>query len=428
MRAQALLFFTHIASLQMILPALTTMKIEPELKTILAGETLNATCTINKQILYCTWKKADINLFVYGVKILPEEIEYDGQRFEIGKCGITILHVTEKHNGNLTCCLFPKNIEYGKECGNLTLVVAKAPRAPQITVTGEDMVNHKHFEEDQTIRAECKIEMGRPEASVSWFIGTDPIQEGLIRPVVESVGPEGEGWKTIRQNLKRKLAYSDNGKELRCVARHVAFEEGTLHSPIYKLNVYFKPKFGVTGQYAFRIGDPGEIKVPIHANPKPTTEWLVDAEKIQEGASDIAGRLYAITVAPGEQGTWDAVLYITEVRSDDAKKSYTLTASNLCGRNEYRTGITTFSEISDGISDDINGCPSPSPDLPACPKSPANVTACSIVGIVIAIFIVILVPIILIYCISRRRWRSFIEVPKITYWSNEEVVDAEIEK
>lgn len=46
-------------------------------------------------------------------------------------------------------------------------------------------------------------------------------------------------------------------------------------------------------KFGYIIGQTGEIKVEIDANPKPQIEWQIDGQRIREGANDNTGRIEA---------------------------------------------------------------------------------------------------------------------------------------
>lgn len=326
----SILFFICITSLQVIYAA-PPVEIRPTKIILQEGETLTAMCRVGIAIDYCRWTVPGYNGLNLSPRIGPHEgIRYYGKSLENGECGITIQQVREKHNGILSCNLGYRT-EPAESTGNMTLVIAKAPKAPTINVSRGSFAPDT-FQEGETIRAECRIENGRPVANISWFIGSEPIYDGLTSPVVEDAGHGGQ--KTIKQTVTRQLKYSDNGKDLRCVAGHIALGPGNINHSIYKLNVYFppKPKSREIEQFGFTIGQPGKVIVTFHANPLPSIEWSVDNHRIQEGARDPSGRFHALVLVNKGFGTWDAVLNIAQVTSEEVEKSYTLTARNRLGQ------------------------------------------------------------------------------------------------
>lgn len=46
-------------------------------------------------------------------------------------------------------------------------------------------------------------------------------------------------------------------------------------------------------KFGYAIGETGEIKIEIDANPKPQIEWQIDGQRIREGANDNTGRIEA---------------------------------------------------------------------------------------------------------------------------------------
>lgn len=432
-RAQAgfhviLLFFTCTDLFQEIL-AVLTVTVEPRNTPLKVGETLTALCNVNESISSCGWDAIERkkNQELKKGENLTKGIMYYGRGYEHGDCGITILNVTERHNRIFTCQLkvlkqTPHDLLTETTSvlrGEINVVVAKAPKAPQINVIAMYPINITYpkntFEESKTIQAECKIEFGRPAAGISWYIGTERILHGLDRAKVDDLGPKYGGQERITQNLTRTLKYLDNGKELKCVANHIALGLSTLHHPIFKLDVYFKPKFEDTEKCAFAIGKFGKVVVTIRANPKPTVEWLVGATKIPEGGGD--ERFHALNLIESEeQATWDAMLNIYEVKSEYVKKNYTLIARNIVGENKSKLEISACPVLSDDITastTDVPVCPSPSPavttcpptspEVLACPAPSVDVTAWSIAGTAVTILLIILIKSILNNCRTTGR-------------------------
>lgn len=66
--------------------------------------------------------------------------------------------------------------------------------------------------------------------------GDGPLREGLSRTLLEK---DKEGLETITQNVTRTLLWSDNGKQLQCVANHYALTPGSEKSN-FQLNVECK--------------------------------------------------------------------------------------------------------------------------------------------------------------------------------------------
>lgn len=337
-----LLFFMCTASLQITFATLTA-KLEPQKATFLEGETLTAMCSANQPISWCGWSGTRHCLGVVvkpGIN-LPERAEYYGKSIEKGECGIRIPNITEKYNGIFTCKLVPELNDFENHLtNNITIVIAKAPRTPKINVTRMYSVNYAHpektFEENKMIQAECTIEYGRPAANISWFIGTKRIKYRLSSPKIDDLAPQYEGQQKIMQTLTRKLKYLDNGKDLRCVANHIALGSGTLTHPTYKLNVYFKPRRGGTEKCVFSIGKPGKVVVMIYANPEPNIEWFIDGHTIREGATHANGRFRAGNLTAVGQASWNAVLDITEVRPKDVAKRFVIIAGNILGQAELK--------------------------------------------------------------------------------------------
>lgn len=424
----ALLFFTFIASFQTIIAQdlKVNVEVEPREITLPEGANLTAWCSMDQPLYSCAWEQLPV-LYVNEEKDIPG-IQYHGKRKKNGTCGITIKNIERKFDGNLKCYLELKIGSVMRNIyGTVEIFIARPPQAPRININGMDPVNPKRatFQENQTIEVECTIKFGDPAAIISWYIGDELIEDKLSQPETSSLGQKYKWqWKTY-QTLKRKLTFLDNGKNLKCVGRHIALGNGTVHHSPVILNVLFppKPESEVIVQCIYVIGLPQVIVVTFKANPRPTIQWLIDKETVPDGAKDTSGRFMAFNLSDADQSTWKAVLYIDKVRPENVRKNYVLIANNSLGEVKYKVVISVCSALTVSLPHSVDLTSSSA-------TADTDITVCTFTGIVVAIVIVMVVIVqsVLMSFVSTRRWRSFVNVPDFTYWSNEDVVDNETEK
>lgn len=86
-----------------------------------------------------------------------------------GQCGFTIRRATDENNGEIKCTLGLAN-EAQESVGTMSLVVAKAPKIPELDLShGTDGLNV--YKVDDILQATCVVRDGRPVANISWFLG-----------------------------------------------------------------------------------------------------------------------------------------------------------------------------------------------------------------------------------------------------------------
>lgn len=77
---------------------------------------------INEEIDSCLFN-VDGNRYLMKPGKERSGIRYQGAGWEKGECGITIMNVGEKHNGNITCSLVPSS-DTKELTGKIQIVVA----------------------------------------------------------------------------------------------------------------------------------------------------------------------------------------------------------------------------------------------------------------------------------------------------------------
>ncbi|KAK6633723.1 hypothetical protein RUM44_004330 [Polyplax serrata] len=353
--------------------------ITPKRIILLEGRPLEVKCRVNAPIAYCRFAVPGVREALSLRSNLPphQGIEYVGAGLDKGECGMLIRSVSAKHSGTIQCSMGTAN-EPTESTDNMTLIVAKPPDPPLLQVSSVGTYENA-FTEGDTIHANCRISNARPIANISWYLGSEPIYDRLSNTVTEE---EENGLSTISQNLTRMVTYVDHGKDLKCVAGHIALSQGSINHSIYKLNVRFppKPKSQELEKFGFTIGQPGRIVLTFQANPIPKIVWKVDQENLRPGEKDKTGRFEALVLQHKRAATWDAVLNINTVRAEEVEKRYTLIAHNDLGQEAYKVAISTS------------------------PEPPADITAGAIVGIVIAVLVILLLVFILIFARATGKW------------------------
>lgn len=94
-----------------------------------------------------------------------------------------------------------------------------APSRPELQVQTPPTRGAHDLE--TAFQAVCFSRHGRPPAQLQFFLGDEPIHEGLARPDIRlEMGQDGRPVYTVIQTITRKLQVSDDHKELICRAMH----------------------------------------------------------------------------------------------------------------------------------------------------------------------------------------------------------------
>lgn len=305
---------------------------------------------------------------------------YEGGGIRNGQCGITIARIDDKQNGQFKCTLGFTD-EQSESDGVTNVTVARAPAYdPILVVTPDPDRKFRAYSEDTVIRAMCTVRDARPAAIIGWFIGDDQIFDGMSRP--ETVETPNELF-TVQQNLTRRLTWRDSGKDLKCVASHIALDDRPKQTT-KQIFVRFAPRPlpGPLEQFGFIVGEEGIITVQIHANPKPSVIWTVDQENIPENSVDSTQRFQANHVRDMGNSTWTAELRILHVTVEDVERNYELTARNEVGTEKYTVRISTSSE----------------------PPESLQLGTGPIIGIVVSILVLLIVIFMVIFARATGRW------------------------
>ncbi|XP_046980846.1 fasciclin-3 [Schistocerca americana] len=366
-----------------------TATVHPREQVVLPGDQVKLMCRTGVPIVYCRMEtpRGGKPLFLNpSTKVTTTgDPVYYGEGYEKGQCGMMLQRASDRDNGVWKCTM--GNAQSAEELVETAIItVARAPVQPQIFLTPSDSTtgdgNRYELVAGKSVHASCSIPNGRPPANLTWFIGDQPVTDGLSR-LEETRGTVNETW-TVSQNLTREVTWQDNGKYLRCISQHLALTNAAMNESRIMLNVTYPPQpqlSSPTEQFGFEVGKEGIIKVQIQANPTPRVVWEVDGKQVQEGSTDPENHYQASIPENLGGGTWEATLRITRVEETDINKQFTLKASNYYGSETYKISLSTSSE-----------------------PTVMELGAGSIIGIVVAILFVLLVIFLVIFARATGRW------------------------
>ncbi|XP_063927033.1 fasciclin-3 isoform X2 [Zophobas morio] len=354
------------------------VEVVPREALVLPGQNVTVMCRVGVPLQYCRVEIPNMRPLNLNAKLSNPDVAYYGSGLSAGQCGFTINKVTEKNNGPVRCMLGIET-EATESTGTVQLIVAKAPRIPEMDLSrGTDSLNI--YKLNDVLQASCVVRDGRPVANISWYLNEEPLYNSEVSmPTIMELAKEN--LQTKVQNMTRVLQATDNGKSLRCVAFHPAYPEGRAETS-RQLDVKYAPlpqadlhKFG------YIVGQPGLITVVLEANPRPIIEWEIGSEKLRENQNDQTGRLEAEEVKDMGSGRFDVSLRIAAIKKEDTERTYTLRAYNDMGSYDYTVIISTSPEP-EGIELGIGG----------------------IIGIVVSILVVLFVVFLLVFAKVTSRW------------------------
>ncbi|KAJ1520688.1 hypothetical protein ONE63_003790 [Megalurothrips usitatus] len=362
-----------------------TVEVATREAIVSAGQNVTMLCKVPVPIQYCRIEVpgvAALNLNPARQPAGPAMISYYGEGLEKGYCGASVPRVEDKNNGVFKCSIGTFTEDH-ESVGTMTVVVARAPKMPPAMELTQPRDPQDSYLEGERFLATCVVPDGRPVANITWFMGDVMVTEGLSRPEIFE-NPK-DNLFSIRQNLTREAHWTDNGKELRCVATHPILDTDVQrNSARRRITVKFgpKPASGDIEQFGFTEGGEGTITVRVMANPKPTFLWSIGRENIDEGQADTTGHYEVRFSEPKGFGEFETKLHIASVTKEDVEREYRLQATNTIGQQDYVVRISTSSQ----------------------PRAMAEMGAGAIVGIVIAVLLVLLIIFIVVFARATGRW------------------------
>ncbi|XP_039453695.1 fasciclin-3 isoform X1 [Culex pipiens pallens] len=329
-------------------------------------------CRVGRPIQFCTFTLPSSSQQVALTPGQPAAngLQYFGEGYQKGQCGVTIDRITTAHNGQVKCSVFVDGLSAE---GLIDVVVAVSPSQPTIQLEPETT----YFEAGKQITAHCVTTGGNPDPQLAWFLENDPIYDGVDK----QQDFEQDGTTGTALTLRRIINGNDNGKRLICQARHLAYPEGSSQTSL-QLAVSFPPLYLPEHTiHGLTLGRTVDVTLVIEANPKPRTHWTVDGVGIEEGTEQ--DRFAARVPEQLESGAYNVTLTIAGLTLEDLTKKYTLRASNDFGVQDYTVMLSSLdAEVDESGGVGIGG----------------------IIGIVLAALIVLAAVALILVARATGRW------------------------
>jgi CD80-like C2-set immunoglobulin domain len=312
------------------------------------GKTITLMCRFPAPIFTCAFRipgeRSEIKLNP-AVGQRHENFRYFGDGLDKGQCGIEILKVTEEMHGIAMCRLDPNDLEADAR-GNISIIIAKPPQDPRI----EFDENIDSYEAGDYLEAHCSSVDGRPAATLSWFLNDKPLGPGEIE-VVESTNNEST-FASIHSKIQIRLTAEDNNARLVCSASHIGFQNGPRNAT-HQIIVRFRPvPLSETSISGLEIGNSAVIgPITIHANPRPTIQWLIDGKIMNQGEQN--ERFEARNPVELEGNRYNVSLQVVLLTLEDTTRSYALRATNAIGTTDYKIRIGGSSEFAGELRKDF---------------------------------------------------------------------------
>ncbi|XP_043475397.1 fasciclin-3 isoform X2 [Leptopilina heterotoma] len=354
-----------------------TVEIEPKNQAaVRVGESLRIRCRIPAPLGHCRIEIPNEGSLVIGntENYSNENVKYLGTGLDKGDCDILITRIKDSNDGIFKCSLLPKDSGYEAE-GTTRIVIAKPPRQPQLQLS-PSASGGRSYKRGEKLEIYCNAFGGKPSANVSIYLGDEKLSSEDRYSQFYGNSESDQGM----QNVTKSLEWTDHGKEVKCIATHIALDRPLESQMILDVNFPPQPQV-VKERFGYVVGQQGVVNVTIEANPQPYFTWIVGSESIQAGAADSTNRLQTNTPIEAGKGRWTAILTIDSVQKSDTEKRYLLNAKNMEGTETYEIKISTSAEP-------------PGVDLDAG----------SIIGIVIGVVILILAIFLVIFARATGRW------------------------
>ncbi|KAG5676881.1 hypothetical protein PVAND_006685 [Polypedilum vanderplanki] len=339
------------------------------------GDSVDLLCSFGKAISRCDFDMPNNE----RLKLRPDwdrndNYRYYGEGLDKGQCGLKILRLERKHEGNVTCRL---DLNDGSDdiIGVIIIEIAKAPQEPVLTISDSNRL----FANSE-FQAQCTFRDGRPSANLSWYLDNERIYPKTPDYSIQPHENSDDDSAVITSHITHYLTPDDNLKKLICRLDHPAFENGFTNTS-QQLYVNYQPMALSRDELyipGLEIGRTGDISVKIRSNPRPNLQWTVDGKTIREG--DQTQKYVANHAEQMEDGRWLAKLTIIELNLEDTTKTYTLRASNLAGATDYQIRIGGSPSLDD-----------------------SGLGIISIIGItIIALFLLVLVVLLAVARVTKR--------------------------
>jgi len=308
------------------------------------GEEAILRCTTPSDILFCTFTSPEgktMNMkkgLAYGDN---GRIEFHGED-ETKECGLRIIDVKEKDNGEWKCLLTASIDGVGKT-GEETATVTVIKPPTRVHIEGiEDPQVILTYPQDSEKQFKCIAEGGRPAPTFSWQLDDEKYmgQAVDVEPVVAT-----DGTTTQAQMLTYATKPEDNGKTLTCIVNHPGYSQEATDSKSntadLSLDVKYAPIKAVEDNsfYGMKIGEAFPVLMNFKSHPAPTDVYweMYDGTKVAQESETEDKRFKADALVEGPSGgLFTAKLTISSVVQEDTDKTGKLIVTNSEGTTEYK--------------------------------------------------------------------------------------------
>ncbi|XP_067213090.1 fasciclin-3 isoform X3 [Linepithema humile] len=368
--------------------------IEPKMETVVRiDQELKVLCKTERPLRVCRVEMPNMNTaIVLSQGDVEGDIEYHGDGWHAGQCGIRIKKVQRKHNGIFKCFLTTDNVRHEANA-TLNIIVAEAPTANDVALLlsrSNTRGTQGYYRKEDNLEISCKASKGRPAANVSLYLDDE-----LINSDRTTVFNDSGDYISMR-NASRILDWTDHNKKIRCVVSHTGLED-----PLVKertLSVEYAPLAHKSFErFGYVIGRQGIINVTVFANPMPKFTWNINGETIEVGTYDKTQRFQTSSPVELRSGVWSVILTINNVQKSDTENEYKLVASNNEGTSEYYVKLSTSSEPAGAFSQFVG-------KISEHMHALVELDAGSIIGIVVGVLVLVLIIFLLIFARATGRW------------------------
>ncbi|KAK5637963.1 hypothetical protein RI129_012258 [Pyrocoelia pectoralis] len=354
------------------------IEVQPKEILALPQQNVSFMCRVAVELQYCRMELPGLGHLNLNPSLPPfKGAVYYGNGLQSGQCGFTLESVNDINNGEIKCTLGLMT-ESQESSATMRLIVAKAPRAPQLEIQNSD--RYWAYKVGDTIHATCIVQDGRPVANITWYLDDEPIPSSFISTSTVIQGTQ-EDLQTIFQNLTKEVRPSDNGRALKCVANHPSLTGNNI--AYRQLNVTYAPipQLNPIDKFGYTLGKDGIISLVVEANPRPHLEWTIRDQVIKAGGHDSTGRIKAEEIRDLGRGLYEAVLIIADIQKHDTETQYILKVYNDMGSQDYVILISTSPEPED-----------------------LEMGVLSIIGIVVAVLLLLVIVFLVIFARVTGRW------------------------
>ncbi|XP_019634185.1 PREDICTED: carcinoembryonic antigen-related cell adhesion molecule 1-like isoform X2 [Branchiostoma belcheri] len=300
------------------------------------------------------WKEPDIpgqqRARVYHVTNGQAFTGYDGRTEIVDQASLKLLNLGMQDEGTYVCSV-EKDADY--EEGSVRLEILVAPNPPSISSYNPPL----EADNKRQVVARCTSEGGKPEATLSWYNGSQLISGGLGDDDDDQGGTliqdRDDGTFNIISDLIVALSRYDQGQQYFCQVDHPALDQPQKEFIQMEVLYPVDQVTVTTSAVTTREGDTVTLTCSADSNPPAELTWT----RASGGDS-----------LPNNSVTDDTSLTLTNLGRTDSG-DYTCTARNVINGNPY--------ESSKNATVNVLYAPvilqPPSPSLEVQAKQPLNV-------------------------------------------------------